>query len=97
MAIKALFTKELRRLQYPDDRFLALLRNNGQLDPASLKVKDRVRDISLFENGLISLIVQYRFSSPHFAKKGYRIERQLHFAFHNRISFPVLYSPGNLD
>src|SRR5579862_9256750 len=91
MADKTPFAKELRRLQYPDHCFLALLGSDGHFDPAFLKVKDPIRDLSLPENILVLLIIQYRFSSSHAGEKGYRVERWRCFAFHSGF-LPDLYS-----
>ena len=53
MAIQTSFAKKMAGSQDCNDRFLALLRNDGELDLAFLDVKNRVRDLSLRKNNLI--------------------------------------------
>jgi len=45
--IQAPFAKKTARPQDCDDRFLALLGDDGELELAFLEIKDRVRDIAL--------------------------------------------------
>src|SRR2546430_8772287 len=52
-----------------NDRFLALLGNDGEFDLALLDVKNRVRNLSLRENNLILSIFGYRFSFAHLGEK----------------------------
>jgi hypothetical protein len=47
MAIQTSFAKKVTRSEDCNDRFLALLGNDGELDLALLDVKNRVRDLSL--------------------------------------------------
>jgi len=47
MAIQTSFAKKVTGSQNGDDCFLAVLRNDDELDVALLDVKDRVRDPSL--------------------------------------------------
>ena len=47
MAIQTSFAKKVAGSQDCDDRFLALLGNDSELDLALLNVKNRVRDLSL--------------------------------------------------
>jgi hypothetical protein len=47
MAIQTRFTKKLTRSEDCNDRFLALLGNDRELDLALLDVKNRVRNLSL--------------------------------------------------
>jgi hypothetical protein len=53
MAIHAALAKELARSQNADDGFLALFRDDNNLDPTTLNVKNRVRRVALRENDLI--------------------------------------------
>src|SRR5229473_5836256 len=62
MAIQTPFAKKMTGSQDCDDRFLALLGNDRELDLALLDVKNRVRDLSLRKNNLILSIFGYRFS-----------------------------------
>src|SRR6202167_384071 len=55
MAIHATFAKKLARLQNPDDRLLALLRRDGQLDLSVLNVKHGVRGVALRKHLLVLL------------------------------------------
>src|SRR4029077_8801191 len=55
-------------------RFLALLRNDGELDLTLLDVKNRVRDLSLWENDLILPVFGYRFSLANLGKKFFGIK-----------------------
>ena len=59
MTIQAAFAEELARLQNCDDRFLALLGQDRELDLAFLNVKNRIRDIALLEHMLIFTEFQY--------------------------------------
>ena len=52
MAIEAALAEELARFQNSDDRFLALLGNDCELDPALLNVKNRIRRLALREDDL---------------------------------------------
>src|SRR5947209_16830891 len=47
MAIETSFAKKVTRSEDCNDRFLALLGNDGEFDLALLDVKNRVRDLSL--------------------------------------------------
>ena len=53
MAIQTSFAKKMTGSYDCNHRLLALLGNDGQLDVASLNVKDRVRRVSLGEDNLI--------------------------------------------
>ena len=55
MTIHATFAKKLAGLQNRDDRFLALLGHDGQLDLSLLNVKHGVRDVALRKHRLISM------------------------------------------
>ena len=68
VTVHAAFAKELAGLQNPDDRFLALLGYDDNLDPAFLNIENRVRDVSLGEDDLVLAIFQYRFPSPTLAR-----------------------------
>ena len=62
MAIEASFAKELSRFQDSDHGFLALFGDNEDLDPSLLNIKNRVRGLSLRENDLVLVEIQYRFA-----------------------------------
>jgi hypothetical protein len=47
MAIQTSLAKKMTWSQDCDNCFLSLLRNDSELDPALLDVKNRVRDLSL--------------------------------------------------
>jgi hypothetical protein len=47
MAIETPFAKKVTGPKEADDRFLAALRNDGELDLALLDVKNRVRNFTL--------------------------------------------------
>jgi hypothetical protein len=53
MAIQTSFAKKMTGSHDGNHRLLALLGKDGELDPALLDVKDRVRNFSLGENNLI--------------------------------------------
>src|SRR5712692_9693040 len=96
MAIEASFAKKMTGSQNCNDRFLALLGNDGELDLALLDVKNRVRDLSLRKNNLILAIFGYRFSLTHLGKKYLWIKRgssslphkALPFSFSQGLPFP---------
>src|SRR5437773_11460724 len=75
MAIQTSFAKKVTGPQHCNDRFLALLGNDGELDLALLDVKNRVRDLSLRKNNLILPIFGYRFSLAHLGEKFFGIKR----------------------
>src|SRR5271166_1762440 len=74
MAIEAPLAEKLTRFQNPDDRFLALLGHDSELDTTFLNVKNRIRRVSLLEDALTSLKFQDCFASPYLGEKGRRIE-----------------------
>ena len=74
MAIEAALAEELARFQNPDDRFLALLGKDSELDSTFLNVKNRIRRVSLLEDVLTSLKFQDCFASPYLDEKGCGIE-----------------------
>jgi len=57
-----------------DDRFLAVIGHDGQLDLAFLNVEHLVGDIALLEYVLIFQEFQYRRSLSDFGEKDFRIE-----------------------
>jgi hypothetical protein len=61
-------------IQNRDDRFLALIGYDGQLDLALLNVEHLVGDITLLEHVLIFKEIQYRLSLSDFGEKHFRIE-----------------------
>jgi len=75
MTVQASLTKELACFQNPDDRFFALVRKNDDLDPPCLNVKYGICSLSLGEDGLILLILRYRFPHPDFREKVLWIKR----------------------
>jgi hypothetical protein len=75
MAIQTSFAKKVTWFQDCNDRFLALLGNDSELDLALLDVKNRVRNISLRENNLIIPVFGYRFSLAHLGEKYFGIKR----------------------
>src|SRR5436309_3521988 len=75
MAIQTRFTKKLTRSEDCNDRFLALLGNDRELELAFLDVKNRVRDLSLRKNNLILPIFGYRFSLAHLGENFFGIKR----------------------
>src|SRR5437764_15372309 len=75
MAIQTSFAEKVTWSQDRNQRFLALLGNDGELDLALLDVKNRVRDLSLRKDNLILLIVGYLFSLAHLGEKFFGIKR----------------------
>jgi hypothetical protein len=75
MAIETAFAKKVTGSQDSDDRFLALLGNDGKLDLALLDVKDRVAGVPLWEDDLILPIFRYCLSFAHLGEKYLRIKR----------------------
>jgi len=75
MTIHATFAEELARLQNCDDRFLALLGQDSQLDPSFLNVKYRVGDVALLEHALIFMEFQYLLPRAHFGEKSLRVKQ----------------------
>ena len=53
MTIHAPLAKKMARLQNRDDRFLALLGDDGQLDLSVLNIKHGIRDVALRKDDLI--------------------------------------------
>jgi hypothetical protein len=86
MAIQTRFAKKLTRSEDCNDRFLALLGNDGERDLSLLDVINRVRDLSLRKDNLILPVFGYRFSLAHRGEEPFGIERELSFAFHSRPS-----------
>jgi len=74
MAVHAAFAKELAGLQNRDDRFLALIGYDGQLDLALLNVEHLVGDITLLEYVLIFKEFKYRLSLFDFGERDFRFE-----------------------
>ena len=71
MAIEAPLAEELARFQNPDDRFLALLGQDSELDTTFLNVENGIRHVSLLEDVLTSLKFQDCFASPYLGEKGF--------------------------
>jgi hypothetical protein len=71
------FSKKLRRAQYADDGFFALLGNNGHLDRARLDVEYPISLFALGVDGPAFTVLLYRFSGPDYGQKSLRIERSL--------------------
>ena len=74
MAIEASFTKELSRFQYPNNCFLALFRDNENLDPSLLNIENCISDVSLGKNDLVFFEFQYDFTLADLGKKTSRIK-----------------------
>src|ERR1700730_16960469 len=69
MTIHATFAKKLARLQNRDDRFLALLGHNGQLDLSALNVKHGFRDVALRKHGLVLVKFNNRLAHAHLGEE----------------------------
>jgi hypothetical protein len=87
MAIQTSFAKKVTWSQDCNDRFLALLGNDGELDLALLDVKNRVRDLSLRKDNLILPILGYRFSLAHLGEKYFGIKRGFDSLPHKGVPF----------
>src|ERR1700730_4713020 len=87
MAIQTSFAEKVTWSQDCNHRFLALLGNDGELDPAFVDVKNRVRDLSLRENDLILPIFRYRFSLARLGEKYFRIKRGFNSLPHKGVPF----------
>jgi hypothetical protein len=74
MAIEAPLAEELARLQNSDHRFLPLLGQDSELDPALLNVKNRIRHASLLEDALMFFDFQDRFTRPYPGEKSLGVE-----------------------
>src|SRR5437660_1743963 len=88
MAIQTSFAKKVTGSQDCNDRFLALLGNDGEFDLALLDVKNRVRDLSLRKDNLILPIFGYRFPLAHLGEKCFGIKRGFDSFPHKRRPFP---------
>src|ERR1700688_4710611 len=88
MAVHAAFAKELAGIYNSDDRFLALLGQDSQLDSSFLNVKHRVGDIALLKHMLILTEFQYLLSRSHFGEKNLRVKHVISRLSHR--SFPWL-------
>jgi hypothetical protein len=75
VSIQTRFAKKLTGSQDCNDRFLALLGNDSELDLALLDVKDCVCNLSLREDSLILAVFGYRLSFAHLGEKSFGIER----------------------
>src|SRR6185295_1569132 len=71
-------------LQNPDHGFLALVGQDGQLDPALLDVEHGVGDVALHEHVLAFLKFENRLARSDHGKKGLRVKR-----FSGRIGGPA--------
>src|SRR6476620_5746413 len=85
MAVHAAFTEELAGPKDRDDRFLALLGLDGELDPAFLNVKDRLGNLALLEHVLIFVKFQYRLSRSYFGEKDFRVKHVLGWLHHGSL------------
>ncbi len=81
---QAPFPKEIAGSQKCDHGFLALLGDDGLLDPAALNVENRIRGFALRVDILILPIIGNGSPPVHFRQKYFGIERELSFAFHSR-------------
>ena len=77
MTIETPLAKELTGFQNPDDRFLALIRNDDDLDPTFLDVKYCIGRLTLRKDDLILREFRYRFAHPDFCEKILWVERAL--------------------
>jgi hypothetical protein len=68
-----------------DDRFVALLRNYGDLAIAALNVKDAVTGVALGENGFAFAVFCEALSLTYRFEKGLKSER------HTRLHWPLAY------
>ena len=68
------FTKEFGRSKNPDDGFLALLRNDGDLHLALLDVEDRIRRVSLGKDDLVLAVLTNAPTLANLGKKRFRIK-----------------------
>src|ERR1700694_4101093 len=75
MAIQTPFAEKMPGSEDCNDRFLALLGNDSELDLALLDIKNRVRDLSLRKNNLIVPIIRYCFPLAHLGEKYFGIKR----------------------
>src|ERR1700694_1807705 len=94
MAIQTSFAKKMTWSQECNDRFLALLGNDSELDLASLDVKNRVRNLSLGENNLILPVLGYHFSMPHLGEEHFGIKSLLASLPHNELPLPSSSTPA---
>jgi len=80
MTIEAALAKELSGLQNPNDGFLALVRNDRELDLSLLNVEYRVRGISLHEHAPTFANFRDRFPGPDLGKEcsGIKVLRRFH-------------------
>jgi hypothetical protein len=85
MTVKATLAEELTGLQNRDYRFLALLGQDSELDPPLLNVKYCIGGISLRENVLMPLKLQYCFPGADFAEKNSGIESVVGLILHARL------------
>jgi len=90
MAIQTSFAKKMTGSYDGNHRLLALLGNDGQLDVASLNVKDRVRRVSLGEDNLILPVLCHGLSLAHLGEKFFGIKRGFDFLPHGGLPFLVL-------
>ena len=74
MAIQASFAKELSSFQDSDHCFLALFRDNENLDPSLLNIENCIRDVSLRKNGLVLVKFQNGFALADFGEKEFGIK-----------------------
>jgi hypothetical protein len=86
MAIEAALAEELARFQNSDDRFLTLVGQDSELDPAFLNVKNRIRHVSLLEDILVFLKFQDCLARPYLGEEGFGIE--LFFGWFSHRSLP---------
>ena len=59
MTIETCFAKKVAWFQDSYDRLLAPLRNDGELDPSTLDVENRICSLTLAKDDLILLIFRY--------------------------------------
>jgi hypothetical protein len=69
LAVQTALAKKLSFVEYGDDRFLALLRCDSDLHAPLLNEGDRVRDLTLNVNALITQVFRRGFSSVIFCQQ----------------------------
>ena len=99
---EASFAEELIRSKNGDDRFLALLGNDGELRLAFLNVEDRIARVALGKDDLALAVLADASAVPDTGEKRFCIEcgsalGRHHMTFHNnhKLFWPVRKLPAN--
>ena len=74
MAIETSLAEKVTGAEEANDRLLAALGNDGELDLPLQDIKDRIGDVALLKDDLIPFISRYRFALAHFGEKVLGIE-----------------------